>query len=45
MDSMYQSIRKAAEEGALGDVRGVKVYQHETRNVANISVFTTEEDV
>ena len=43
VDSMYQSIRKAAEEGALGDVWGVEVYRDS--DVANISVFTTEEDV
>ena len=43
VDSMYQNIRKAAEVGALGDVWGVEVYRD--RDVANISVFTTEEDV
>ena len=43
VESMYQSIRKAAEEGVLGDVLGVKVYRD--RDVANISVFTTEEDI
>ena len=37
VDSMYQSIRKAVEEGALGDVWGVEVYRDS--DVANMSTY------
>lgn len=45
LDSMWQRIRQAAEDGVLGDVYSVQVFRSSADNVSNISVGTTEEDV